>query len=189
MLVIDALGHPHDQTTATTIPYVNLRLAAHPRFAAGAVDTGFIERYDTALVPPLGPAPEAALAAAALSRLIAREAAAREDGARSSDPFSPWARIDGWRLSGRADQDLVFHDGAAERKVSAITQGGDWLLQIEGQRLAASAEHRPDGTLSVVLDGVRRTITVLEHDRDAVVFLDGGSWRLVEIDPLAPQTL
>src|SRR4029077_21210609 len=133
------------------------------------------------------PAPEAVLAAAALVRLSAREAAAKEAARRCGDPFSPWARSDGWRLSGLGHQDLVFRDGADERKVTAAARAGDWLLQIGEQPLVASAEHRPEGVCSVVLDGVRRPITVLEHDLDMAVFLDGESWRLVEIDPLAPK--
>ena len=50
--------------------------SAIPDFAAGAVDTGFIERRRERLLPPPAPAPDAALAAAALWRLRAREAAA-----------------------------------------------------------------------------------------------------------------
>ncbi len=164
-----------------------LRLAAHPEFAVAALDTGFIERHKAALIPPRRPAPDAALAAAALSRLIAREAAATEIAARSGDPFSPWARIDGWRLSGFEHQERVFRDGADERKVAATARDRDWLLQIGERRLVACGEQCSDGTLAVVLDGVRRNITVLDHDLETAVFLDGESWRLVEIDPLAPR--
>jgi 3-methylcrotonyl-CoA carboxylase alpha subunit len=164
-----------------------VRLAAQPEFAAAAIDTGFIERHQAALIPLRRPAPEAVLAAATLVRLRAREAAAKEAAGRRGDPFSPWARIDGWRLSGLAHQDLVFRHGADEPKVMATAEAEGWLLQIGERRLLASAEHRADSTLSVLLDGVRRPITVLEHDIDMAVFLDGESWRLVEIDPLAPK--
>jgi 3-methylcrotonyl-CoA carboxylase alpha subunit len=162
-------------------------LAAHPEFAVAAIDTGFIDRHKAALIPPGRPAPDAALAAAALSRLIAREAAATEIAARSGDPFSPWARIDGWRLSGFEHQELVFRDGADERRVAATARARDWLLEIGEQQVVASAEQRADATLSIVLDGVRRHITVLDHDLETAVFLDGESWRLVEIDPLVPR--
>ena len=39
--------------------------------------------------------------------------------------------------------------------------------------------------LTVVLDGVRGRLTVLDHGSETVVFLAGENWRLVEIDPLA----
>jgi 3-methylcrotonyl-CoA carboxylase alpha subunit len=162
------------------------RVAAHPKFAAGAIDTGFIERHRPQLIQQLSPAPDAVLAAAALSRLAGREVAAREAATRSGDPYSPWARIDGWRLSGVGHQELVFRDGAEERKIIAIARTGDWLLQIGEQAIAASGEHRPDGKFSLMLDGVRREVTVLDHGSETAVFLGGESWQLVEIDPLAP---
>jgi len=71
------------------------RVAAHPEFVSGAVDTGFIERHRAALVPPRGPAPDTVLAAATLCRLMTREDAAGAVASRSADPFSPWARADG----------------------------------------------------------------------------------------------
>jgi 3-methylcrotonyl-CoA carboxylase alpha subunit len=61
------------------------------------------------------------------------------------------------------------------------------LLEIGEQQVVASAEQRADATLSIVLDGVRRHITVLDHALETAVFLDGESWRLVEIDPLVPR--
>src|SRR5258707_15861603 len=48
-----------------------LRLLRHPEFAAGAIDTGFIDRHRTALAIPLAAAPFAAVAAASLALLYA----------------------------------------------------------------------------------------------------------------------
>ena len=163
------------------------RVATHPEFTTGEIDTGFIERHRAVLLPPRRPASDAVLAAATLSRLLAREAAAKEAAARSGDRFSPWARVDGWRLNGVGHQELLFRDGAEERKVTATARGRDWLLQIGEQPLLVGGEYRADGTLSVVLDGVRRHVMVLDHGLETAVFLDGESWRLVEIDLLAPS--
>jgi 3-methylcrotonyl-CoA carboxylase alpha subunit len=162
------------------------RVAAHPEFAAAAIDAGFIDRHRAKLIPQRSPAPDVVLAAAALSRLIAREAAARDAAARSADPYSPWARVDGWRLNGVSHQELVFRDGAEERKIIAIARTEDWLLQIGERAITAGGEHRPDGKLSLMLDGMRREVIVLDHGSEASVFLDCESWRLVEIDSLAP---
>ena len=163
------------------------RVASHPEFASGAVDTGFIERHRAALVPPRRPAPDTVLAAAALFRLLAREDAAKAAASRSGDPFSPWARVDGWRLSGRGHQELIFRDGAEERLVCARSQAGSWLLQFDDRAILADGERRADATLSMLLDGVRKQITVLDHGGETAVFLDGESWRLIEIDPLAAR--
>ena len=136
-------------------------------------------------MPPRRPAPDAVLAAAALSRLLAREEAAKAAASRSSDPFSPWARVDGWRLGGRGRQELVFRDGAEQRLVGARYQAGSWLLQFDDHTILAQGERRADAAMSIVLNGVRKQITVLDNRAETAVFFDGESWRLVEVDPLA----
>jgi 3-methylcrotonyl-CoA carboxylase alpha subunit len=163
------------------------RVAAHPEFASGAVDTSFIERNRAALVPRQRPAPDTVLAAAALSRLLAREDAARVAGLRSGDPFSPWARADGWRLNGRGHQELIFRNGTEERSICAVRQAGAWLLEFNERAILAEGERRADAALSILLDGARKEITVLDHGAETAVFLDGESWRLTEIDPLAAR--
>jgi 3-methylcrotonyl-CoA carboxylase alpha subunit len=162
-----------------------VRISAHPEFAAAAVDTGFIERHRDVLLPGHRPAPAMALAAAAVARLLAHASAATTAAARFDDPNSPWARSDGWRLNGQGHQELVFRDGVAERTVIARAQAGNWLLELGEEAIRAIGERRPDGTLSVVLDGVRGRATVLDHGSETAVFLAGENWQLIEIDPLA----
>src|SRR6185437_1114570 len=74
---------------ATNLPFL-ARLAAHPDFAAGGVDTGFIARHRAALLPEPAAAPDEAVAAAALALLIDQEKAARSAAAASADPHAPW---------------------------------------------------------------------------------------------------
>jgi 3-methylcrotonyl-CoA carboxylase alpha subunit len=163
------------------------RVAAHPEFVVGTVDTGFIERNRAALMRPRPPAPGTVLAAAALARLLAREDAAKAAASRSGEPFSPWARTDGWRLNGRGHQELMFRDGTEERLVCARSQAGSWLLQFGDRAIHAEGERRADAALSIVLDGVQKKLTLLDHGAETTVFLDGESWRLTEIDPLAAR--
>ena len=161
-----------------------VRVAAHPEFAAAAIDTGFIERHRDVLLPGHRRAPDIALATAAIARLLAREAAAKAGAARSGDPGSPWARIDGWRLNGESFQEVVLRDAVEERAVIARARAGGWLLQLGEEVIHAGGERAPDGTLNVVLDGIHRRATVLDHGPETAVFLAGRNWRLVEIDPL-----
>jgi 3-methylcrotonyl-CoA carboxylase alpha subunit len=161
------------------------RLAAHPEFAAAALDTGFIERHHASLLPSQAGAPAAALAAAALSRLLAREAAAKLAAAAAGEPFSPWARVDGWRLNGRANQNIRFRDGMEERNVRVTAHAGAWMLQIGAAEILAKGERDAESGLRIALDGVRRPITVLDHERETVVVLGVESWRFTELDPLA----
>jgi 3-methylcrotonyl-CoA carboxylase alpha subunit len=163
------------------------RVAAYADFASGDIDTGFIECHRAALLPPRRPAPDVALAAAALARLAARRSAAVATAAGSQDRYSPWARTDGWSPGGALPQTVLFSDGAAERVVTAEARGTGWLLQFAEGEVMAAGEPQPDGILSIDLDGVRRRVAVLQFGPEIAVFLDGESWRLVEIDRLAAR--
>jgi 3-methylcrotonyl-CoA carboxylase alpha subunit len=59
------------------------------------------------------------------------------------------------------------------------------LLEFGDGAILAGGERRSDASLSILLDGVRKKLTVLDHGAETAVFLDGESWRLTEIDPLA----
>ncbi len=162
------------------------RVAAHPDFAEGALDTGFIERHRRALLPGRRPAPDEALAAAVLSRLRTRAEAATAEAARSGDPFSAWGRGDSWRLGGGGHQDVVLRDGAEERTIEAFARAGGWLLRLGDRDISVDGELQPDGLLALGLDGARRWLRVLCHGTETAVFVGGESWRFEEIDPLAP---
>ncbi len=159
------------------------RVVADPEFAAGAVDTGFIERRRATLLAPPAPVPDIALAAAALHRLLPRGGGPATGG----DPFSPWRQTDGWRLnSAPAPRSLVFRCGGDELAVSAISDEDGWRLALGDRVCRASGEWRPDGALAVVVDGARRTLRILDHGGALSVFVGGDSWVLDEIDSLAP---
>ena len=162
---------------ATNLGFLH-RVAVDAEFAAGAVDTGFIERRRDTLLPPPAPVPDRAIAAAALCRLSAN---------RGSDAPSPWARRDGWRLNlDPAPQTLVFRAGEEEIAVDAVAEAGGWRLRLGDRTCHAAAEPDAAGRLAVTLDGARRTATVLDHAGAFAVFANGESWRLDAVDPLAP---
>jgi len=157
------------------------RVIGEPDFAAGKIDTGFIERHHDTLLPSSRPLPDVALAAAALWRLTPRSAAA------GADSYSPWTRIDGWRLNGvAAPVSLHFRHGADDLSVEATADGGGWKLQLGEYVCRAMAGRIPDGRLAASVDGARSRVRVLEHDRELAVFLDGESWHFTIADPLAP---
>src|SRR6267154_3183435 len=141
------------------------RIIAAPDFAAGQVDTGFIERHRDTLLPSSRPAPDIALAAAALWRLMQSSAAS------DADRFSPWARTNGWRLNdAAAPVSLHFRYGAEEITVEATAAEGGWKLRLGERDCTAAAEPSPDGRLALTLDGVRCPLRVLEYDGELAVF-------------------
>jgi 3-methylcrotonyl-CoA carboxylase alpha subunit len=159
------------------------RIVADADFAAGTVDTGFIERRREALLASADSVPTLALAAAALDRLLLRE-----NSARTAATADPWSRRDGWRLNLAPDRsDFLFRFRETEHALGVTAIGPDrWRLTIAGKRHEARGEKGSDGMLAVVLDGVRRTVRVLDHGGATAVFFEGDSWTLEMIDPLAP---
>jgi 3-methylcrotonyl-CoA carboxylase alpha subunit len=155
------------------------RLVVDPEFAAGRIDTGFIERRRDALLGPPGPVPDIALAAAAFDTLLPRR-----DAMTTPDP---WSRADGWRLNtAAAPRTLCFHCDGTDYIVSAVTVGDGWRLTLSDSEHAAGAERLTDDRLTLVLDGVRHRPRVLAHDDRLAVFAGGESWLLDRVDPLAP---
>jgi acetyl/propionyl-CoA carboxylase alpha subunit len=81
----------------TNVPFL-LRLLAHPAFAAGDIDTGFIERELHALVAsPAADATRRAVAAAASVAGAARAWSGTRGGGADRAPNDPWEQLAGWR--------------------------------------------------------------------------------------------
>jgi len=85
--------------TTTNIDFLQA-LLAHPAFVAGEVDTRFVDAHLSELLPELPPLDDFALIAAALSETQAAPVRGPGDGsaAPERDPYSPWARADGFRI-------------------------------------------------------------------------------------------
>ena len=69
-----------------------LAIASHPAFLAADLDTGFIERHETDLLPEPAPAGDDVLALAALGVLLERSAKAQGQGSRLRRPVQPLGR-------------------------------------------------------------------------------------------------
>ncbi|MBW7851258.1 MAG: acetyl-CoA carboxylase biotin carboxylase subunit [Rhodospirillales bacterium] len=160
-------------------------IASHPVFAAGEVDTGFIERHGALLSPAAEPVPDTVLAVAALSVMVERAREVERVARRSGDPFSPWHAAAGWRLNDDNHHDLAFRDGDRRVAVTVHYRAEGWLLDLPERRVAAKAEAEGDGRLAVELDGTRRGATVVRVGEELNLFVDGRAWRLLLDDPAA----
>jgi len=152
------------------------RVARHPAFVRGEIDTGFIQRYRDELVPAATPADDTTLALAALGVLRRRAA---------PDARSPWARLEGWRLNGAAHDALVFVDGDTQICVVAHFEAGGYRLMLPGGEMRASAALAADGTLDAVLAGRRVRATLVQNGADWTVFQGAVARTLVLFDRLA----
>jgi len=178
-----ALADYHAAGPATNVAFLRA-IAQHPAFAALELDTGFIARHAAALIPKGEGVSDRALAFAALHVLIARQDAASEAAARSSDPYAPWNRINGWVLNGERRDDVRLILGESEYVVGVRYRGAGWLLELPGGTLAASAERDAQGAIDADLGGRRATGQVVVDGRSLIVVVNGTSWRMMVKDPL-----
>ncbi|MFP6748276.1 MAG: biotin carboxylase N-terminal domain-containing protein, partial [Alphaproteobacteria bacterium] len=157
-------------------------VASHPAFAAGELETGFIDKHKDDLIPAPGAIPDQALALACLDLLLTRRG-----HAAPADPHSPWSRVDGWRLNDRGHDEFCFLDaGGGEITVTVhYPPGGGHLLELPGGEMRASGEIDGGGTLWADLDGLRIRAAVV-HDGDGITILSGGRpHRIGRLDRMA----
>jgi 3-methylcrotonyl-CoA carboxylase alpha subunit len=153
------------------------RVAASRAFVAGELDTGLIERNRSELFLKNEITNEM-LAAAAFAELAEEERAAQERAAASGDPYSPWHRVDGWRLNEDSHHDFVFLDGEAQHPVRLLFLEGGLRTIVNGASHALSGERLPEGRLLVRLDGRAFKARAVREGQDWHVFCEGDYRRL-----------
>ena len=160
-------------------------IAAHPAFAAGELDTGFIDRHKDDLLPATGASPDTVLALGALFVVLEQAAAARARAAGSADPYSPFNRSDGWRVNDDAYTVLRFEDAGIEVPVTVHYRRDGYVLDLPDGSVEARGEVDGDGALLADIGGARRRAAVVRHGLELHVFADGRTYRLGIIDLLA----
>jgi len=153
------------------------RLVRHRMVREGLIDTGYLDRHLDEVLSPLPPPGPRELALAACVVLLAQETDAVMAATRSSEPGSPWALADGWRL-GHAGERLLVLEGEGQRSevhasgsagsyrlrgegFSSEIEGarceGDWIsLRFDGEGLRLRA--RVEGDRVLLHDGIRRLV-------------------------------
>jgi len=160
-------------------------LAAHPAFAAGELDTGFIERHRAGLFPERRPASDRTLALASLERLLWRQKEAQASARRSADPASPWHVTSGWRLNCDNHHLLHFLDGEEALTVTVHYRPEGFRLELPGGELLVRGELDGEGNLKADLEGIRTSATVVRHGCFITVLERGESHTLALHDPYA----
>ncbi|MFO1433514.1 MAG: acetyl/propionyl/methylcrotonyl-CoA carboxylase subunit alpha [Candidatus Competibacteraceae bacterium] len=160
-------------------------VAAHPAFAAGDLNTGFIEQHRAELLPDKQPVSDRILALATLGRLLKVNAEAAERAARSGDPWSPWHSTNGWHLNEEPHRTLYFRDGQQELSVMVHYRADHSLLDLPGGRMTVRGELLPNGNdILADLDGLRLHATLVRQGNELIIFTQGESHRLTLRNPL-----
>jgi 3-methylcrotonyl-CoA carboxylase alpha subunit len=182
--LLDALGRCEVAGVATNLALLE-RIVAHPDFAAGAVDTGLIERRRDALLAPRAP-DDRAFAVAALAEyahiLRERDAAAMA----SPDRWSPWNAADAWWNGTSSHAIHLTFAGDAETRAMAVKPLPDGQVALESGGRCVTAAVLDDGErLHVRLDGARADYAVVRDGRTRHLFGNGLRASLALVDPLA----
>jgi 3-methylcrotonyl-CoA carboxylase alpha subunit len=179
-----AIGQTEIVGVATNLSFLG-RIAGHPRFAAGDIDTGFIERFQADLIPPPTATPQRILALAALAVLLRRVEEAEEMAGTSADAGSPWHSVAGWRLNDDGHDEIKFLD-AGERVGVPVRYADDgFVFDFADGAVATTGALESDDRMIAVLDGVRAAVTVIHQAGAVSVIEDGEIYALEFFDPLA----
>jgi len=162
------------------------RVARHPAFMAGDVDTGFIARFIGDLVPTMTAPSDVALAACALCEWShQRDVTAQASGGAED----PWAATDGFRINA-APEPVEYRFAQGEHAlITAVcpTRNGFTLTLPDGTR-HASADIVGE-RVALTLDGERHSARVLAFGAQRVVLLPGERHEFAVVDALAPPAV
>ena len=156
------------------------RVAASRAFSRAELDTGLIERNRDEIFPERDEIGTDVLAAAAFAELAYEQRIARERAQTSGDPYSPWHRVDGWRLNEDSHHDFLFVEAEREHPVRVHFGGSGLRLAVHGKEHDFSGDTLEAGALSIRLD---------DRTYRARALRDGDDWHVVAGDEYHRLTL
>ena len=161
------------------------RVARHPAFAAGDIDTGFIGRYAGDLLPPLAAPTDAALAACALVEWSTARDAGRAASRFSGEPSSPWALADAfWPNQPDSSIDFEYSQGEARYQVGIVASGAGFMLNLPNSKPCAVARIDVE-RITLTLGETQLTARVLCSGIHRVVLLAGERYEFDAVDRYA----
>jgi len=151
------------------------RAVSHPAFAAGDVDTGFIDRHAGELIEAPGAPAIETLLLACLGILAQRLERAAERAAESNDRASPWHMPNGWTPNLTPSEIQRFEDALGDEHAVHIRSeaGGYRLILGETEHVARLRSLAPGEPLEVEIDGHTMRATVLAGQEAVTVVRTG----------------
>lgn len=159
-------------------------LAHSEGFEALDLDTNFIERYRDDLILDDAAADDDALVAATVYQLLQRQSAAEDNALNSSDPYSPWNQVNGWRLNTDNHHAFEYIDyvDSIPNEVSVTThfrgsaQQTGYLLELPSGELDVHSAQLDGNNLRLDVAGKRFNATVVDDGSKLHVFVNGNAF-------------
>jgi 3-methylcrotonyl-CoA carboxylase alpha subunit len=146
----------------------------------GRIDTGYLDRHLDEFLQAGSDAPaddsdQDLLLAAATAQLLSQERQTRERAGASTDPTSPWAIADGWRLGHGSRRSLAFLQGEQRLELHAQGSGGSYRIEHLGHIHAVEGARSEAGdALSLRIDGRGRRFTLAMDAAGTETAREGG---------------
>ena len=151
---------------------------AHKSFAAGGIDTSYIDRHGAALLPRPIADDDDVWILACVGVVYRRQ---RDAEKRSN---SPWDRRDGWRLNAASDQALTLRAGDTERAFTLRRTAAGFQVRWADGAVDAQVEPLDWPELRLGVDGLQVRAAVVP-DRAAVwLCTRDRTARFTIVDPL-----
>ncbi len=146
---------------ATNLPLLR-RIVAHPQFAAGGVDAGFVDRELAALTQDPAPTPE--------SLLVAAHLALADRAPPPGADTSPWDQGDGWRAGESTGQPVGLRTPVFQRW--RVSRHGDGIeLACGGTGLRGRVTELDKARFAVDAGRGLRELELI-RDRERLQFID-----------------
>lgn len=156
-------------------------VTGHKAFKNAELDTAFIERHQSDLVPEAEDIDGEILALAALYCLLGE----RKASAGNSDPF---ASTTGWRLNASGpvlSHPMAFESPDGRHGLMVGFDGAGIVVESDGEEFTVHGELLEGGqTLSALVDNKRIDVPVRTFGSSIHIFHDGRLFELERIDPL-----
>ncbi|KAI8072988.1 carbamoyl-phosphate synthase L chain, ATP binding domain-containing protein [Gongronella butleri] len=173
----------------TNIDFIH-KVASHPEFIKGEVETGFIQQFEADLFPP-AQAPDPATLALAATALHLQELQAARAANASKSP-SPWSSLErAFRLNHKETSTTTFELDGSKYDVQLTTSAKasdktphvvDIQVKADGNTLqsfdAVDSYIDEDGLLVSTLDGKQTKTNVVSFKDNVVVFDQHGRTEL-----------
>ncbi|WP_144395039.1 acetyl/propionyl/methylcrotonyl-CoA carboxylase subunit alpha [Pleionea sediminis] len=155
------------------------QLASHDGFNNADLDTNFIARFQDELFVEKPAINDQVISVAALYTMLKQQDYGNHHTADLADPYSPWDKVDGWRLNEDNFHRVTFVDNNSKLEYLTTVHFRDSAFLVEQE----NGEHLISGELSenqlrVNLEGERFTATVIEKDHLLSLFIKGHEFQL-----------
>jgi len=165
-----------------------LKLCREPIFRDGKIHTAYLDQQLEALLDPQHEPPTQILIAGSVIQLLSIEAEASSKQQVATDPHSPWAMADGWRLGhyGRRIVSLAYRDH--HYTIDGTGFAGDYQIRIDEQSFDVQSARLDQNRLNLTIDGQQQAFTVLHRAPWMQVASTDRLYQFVAEDPFAVET-